>query len=211
LHLDVLQQMGSGSFVTATFGLGIGDHGRFDATFIECGAALSRVDLQLALRGRSAQARLAGLMLPRRGQHFDHHVQLDHRGIAGVSDQLFKGLVASGGRAVFSGQVSVAADAFDCSADQLSRGLLLGDDAEFDARPQLLISTDAVTASHGTSCGDLDGEALFFLRSRGLDEAAARRMLAQAFGAEVIDRCGVEEFRKAALEAVGQVARIRVS
>ena len=138
------------------------------------------------------------------GQHHDHHVHVRHGASETHSDQLFKGLVGRKGRSVFSGCVEVCEGAQGCSADQLSRGLLLGEGAEFDARPQLLISYDAVEASHGSSCGAMDEDALFFLRSRGLSQSDARLLMAQAFAGEVHELVATSDWVERSQAALAQ-------
>ena len=205
LSFCLLQDQGQSGFATTTFAARLGLDTRFDGVWLDCGAHLARHDVQIDLAEQGAEANLAGLMLPRSGQHHDHHIHVRHGASNTRSNQLFKGLVAAKGRSVFSGCVEVCEGAQGCSADQLSRGLLLGDGAEFDARPQLLISYDAVEASHGTSCGAMDEDVLFFLRSRGLDAEAAKALLAQGFAGEVLECSSVDDFNERALAALRRV------
>lgn len=137
--------------------------------------------------GEDASVRLAGLSLAEANEHADYHLDLHHKAARGRSAQCFRGLVNKGGRVVMSGKVTVGASADGSDANQSLRGLLLEPGAEWDARPQLEIYTDDVSAAHGATVGNLDPEALFFLRSRGLDELVGRRMLAAAFAREIPD------------------------
>ncbi len=205
LSLCLLQDQGGSGFATTTVAARIAACATLAGVWLDCGGQLARHDVQVDLAEQGAQADLAGLMLPRADQHQDHHIHVRHGASNTTSSQLFKALVASKGRSVFSGCVEVCEGAQGCTADQLSRGLLLGDGAEFDARPQLLISYDAVEASHGTSCGAMDEDALFFMRSRGLDDAEARALLAQGFAGEVLEQSGANEFNTRALKAVEQL------
>ena len=202
LRLNVFQDHGDQSWLTATWAAKVAQDASFDAVWVDQGAALSRHDIQVALNEPGAQTQLSGLMVPRSGQHHDQHVHVCHGASSTTSRQLFKGLVAAGGRSVFSGCVEVLEAAESCCADQLSRGLLLGHGAEFDARPQLLINVDAVEASHGTSCGAMDEAALFFLRSRGLDAEAAKHLLAEAFAGEVLEQLDDEALVQRGLDTV---------
>jgi Fe-S cluster assembly protein SufD len=154
---------------------------------VDLGAGLARRDLAIDLAEPGATCAFAGLMAPQAGEHVDHHLTVRHGAPHCRSAQQVRGIVSPTGRAVFTGRVVVAEGASGTVAEQLSRGLLLGDGAEFDSRPQLEIFTDDVVASHGSTCGQLDREALFFLRSRGLAEDQARALLAEAFGGAVID------------------------
>ena len=194
LRLTVLQDQSTIGFATTTLAARVGRDASFDGVWLDCGAQIARHDVQVDLVDSGATTKLSGLMLPRPGQHHDHHVHIRHSASNTHSDQLFKSLVAAKGRSVFSGCVEVCEGAQGCSADQLSRALLMGDGAEFDARPQLLISYDAVEASHGSSCGAMDDDALFFLRSRGLDPDEARYLMAQAFAGEVHERSSASDF-----------------
>jgi Fe-S cluster assembly protein SufD len=211
LRLQVFQDHGDQGWLTATWAAKVARDARFDAVWVDQGAALSRHDIQVALNEPGAQTHLSGLMVPRSGQHHDHHVHVCHGAQSTTSRQLFKGLVGAGARSVFSGCVEVLEGAESCCADQLSRGLLLGHGAEFDARPQLLISVDAVEASHGTSCGAMDEEALFFLRSRGLDAEAAKHLLAEAFAGEVLEQLGDEGLVQRGLDTVRGCLAMRPS
>ena len=194
LRLTVLQDQSTIGFATTTLAARVGRDATFDGVWFDCGAQMARHDVQIDLVDSGATTKLSGLMLPRPGQHHDHHVHIRHSASNTHSDQLFKSLVAAKGRSVFSGCVEVCEGSQGCSADQLSRALLMGDGAEFDARPQLLISYDAVEASHGSSCGAMDDNALFFLRSRGLDPDEARFLMAQAFAGEVHERSAASDF-----------------
>ncbi|MBF93729.1 MAG: hypothetical protein CMH58_01020 [Myxococcales bacterium] len=138
--------------------------------------------------GSDATVRVAGLSLPQQDEHVDYHLDLHHRAANGQSFQNFRGLVDTGGQAVVSGKVTVTESGVGSDAQQSLRGLLLGPWAEWDARPQLEIYTDDVTASHGATVGNFDPDALFFLRSRGLDEVVSRRLLAGAFAREIAEQ-----------------------
>jgi hypothetical protein len=199
LSFVLLQDQSRNGLTTSTFAARLGKNAKFDGVWLDCGAAMARHDVQIDLAEEGASAHLAGLMLSRPNQHHDQHVHVRHSASNTHSKQIFKGLVATKGRSVFSGCVEVCAGAEGCSADQLSRGLLLGEGAEFDARPQLLISYDAVEASHGSSCGAMDDNALFFLRSRGLDREAAKALLAQGFAGEVLESSATGDFNDRAV------------
>jgi Fe-S cluster assembly protein SufD len=202
LDLSVSQAMSSESYVTATWAFRLAKKANLHAVWMDFGAALARHDLQVDLAEPQARAELAGLMLPKLGQHHDQHLTLYHGASDTHSQQLFKGLVGARGRSVFSGRVEIKEGAAGCSSHQLCRGILLGDGAEFDARPQLLICIDAVEASHGASCGAMDEKSMFFLRSRGLDELAAKQLLAEAFAGEVIELLSDSSRSESALESV---------
>jgi Fe-S cluster assembly protein SufD len=122
-----------------------------------------------------------------RAQHADHHVLVDHVAPRCTSRQTFRSLLDRKGRGVFTGRVVVRPGAVGTDSAQLHRALLLSDDAVANARPQLEIDNDDVKCAHGVAVGSLDAEALFYLRQRGLDPAAARALLTAAFAREIVE------------------------
>jgi Fe-S cluster assembly protein SufD len=172
---------------TQALGLRQGRDSSYRGWAIDLGASLARRDVSIELAEPGASCAYFGLLVPRAKEHVDHHLTVHHRAPHCRSEQQVRSIVAPGGRAIFTGRVIVAEGASGTAADQMSRGLLLGEGAEFDSRPQLEIYTDDVVASHGSTCGQLDEHAVFFLRSRGLAETQARTLLAEAFGAAVLD------------------------
>jgi Fe-S cluster assembly protein SufD len=159
------------------------------------GARLSRRDLYCALAGNGATAELDGLFVAAPRAHTDHHLRVEHAVPHTRSRIDYRGLADAHGRGVFSGKVIVQRDAQRTDAHQSSRNLLLAPQAEIDTRPELEIYADDVKCSHGATVGQLDAEAIFYLRSRGLDEAQARAVLSYAFAEPVIERCGLEAVR----------------
>jgi Fe-S cluster assembly protein SufD len=134
-----------------------------------------------------ASSDLKGLYLAGDKQLIDYHLDVDHGVGHCASRESFKGIVFGKGRAVFDGRVRVAPDAQKTDAHLSNRNLLLSESAEVDTKPQLEILADDVKCSHGTTVGQIEPEALFYLRSRGISEAAARRMLCLGFAGEIID------------------------
>jgi Fe-S cluster assembly protein SufD len=156
-----------------------------DATYTQyelaLGAALSRVATHVALRGRGATATLQGLIMPNGSQHLDTFTCIEHVAGHTTSHELYRGIAAGRGRAVFRGKVIVRPDAQHIDAQQSTRNLLLSPTAEIDTRPELEIYANDVKCSHGATIGQLDAAALFYLRSRGLSESDARTVLIRAF------------------------------
>jgi Fe-S cluster assembly protein SufD len=150
------------------------------------GAALARNEIDIALAATQAEARLSGASLARGKQHLDTTVRIEHAQPMGSSSQAFRSVVDGHARAVFQGRIRVAPDAQKTDAQQISRSLLLSPAASADTKPELEILADDVKCSHGAAVGDLDREALFYLRARGLSEADARRILIDAFVGELI-------------------------
>jgi Fe-S cluster assembly protein SufD len=152
------------------------------------GARLSRHDLSVELAAEGAGCALNGLSFLSGSQHADHHTFIDHAVPHGSSDQLYKGVYAGRSRGVFTGKVAVRENAQKTIAHQKNRNLLLSRDALVDTQPQLEIRADDVRCTHGATIGQLDDDQLFYLRSRAIGEADARRMLTAAFAAEIVDR-----------------------
>ena len=160
----------------------------FAATCITTGASLARTDARARLGAAGANVRLDGLILVDEDQHADHLTHVDHAEPRGTSRQLYKGVLADRASVGFSGKVLVHPHAQKTSAEQANHNLLLSDEARADAKPQLEIYADDVKCSHGATVGQLDPTALFYLRSRGLSERAARRLLLRAFAGEICQR-----------------------
>ena len=181
-----LQLEGAGATHLAHFHASVARDGRFASTAVSLGAALARHDVVATLAGPGAECRLDALYAAV-DQHVDNRSTVDHRAPHTASRELYKGVLAGKSRGIFSGRVTVRPAAQKTDAQQRNANLLLSGDAEVDSKPQLEIEADDVKCSHGSTIGQLDAEALFYLRSRGLGEPDARSMLTRAFAAEIID------------------------
>jgi Fe-S cluster assembly protein SufD len=172
----------------------VADGARFTLRDAQLGGSLARLDLEVALAGRAAATELTGVFLADGSRHLDTHARVGHRAIETTSLQDYRGIAANRGRGVFNGKAVVHAGAQKSNARQVNRNLLLTPGAEIDAKPDLEIYADDVQCSHGTTTGQLDPGALFYLRSRGLDEAEARSALTRAFAGPVLARVDLAEF-----------------
>ncbi len=152
------------------------------------GARLARNQIEALLEGEGARLALDGAYALAGRQHGDHTSRIEHRAPATASRQIYKGALGGRARGVFQGHIVVEPGAQKTDGQQINRALLLSDRAEIDAKPVLEIHADDVQCSHGATAGDLDPEALFYLRSRGVPEPAARGLLVRAFLGEVLDR-----------------------
>jgi Fe-S cluster assembly protein SufD len=165
---------------------------RDNAAFVmrdsQLGAALARLDTNVSLDGRAAATEITGVFLADGSRHLDSHVHVGHRAIETVSLQDYRGIAANKGRGVFNGKAVVHVGAQKSNARQVNRNLLLTPGAEIDTKPDLEIYADDVQCSHGTTTGQLDPNALFYLRSRGLSEPEARSALTRAFAGAVLAR-----------------------
>ena len=160
------------------------------------GGAIVRNDIQAYLGGEGVECTLNGLYLARGKQLVDHHMWVDHAMPHCHSYELFKGILEDQSRAVFNGRIMVHQDAQKTDAKQSSQHLLLSDSAIAHSNPQLEIYADDVRCTHGSTTGHLDDEAVFYLRSRGIGEEAAKSLLTYAFAGEVLDEFRLETVRK---------------
>lgn len=144
--------------------------------------------LNISLDGQHIEANLNGFYMPRRKQFVDNHTKVDHRQPHCNSNELYKGVLNDQSTGVFNGKVYVQIDAQKTIAFQKCANILLSDDAQMNTKPELEIYADDVKCSHGTTTGQLDEEALFYLKSRGLGEENARRLLTTAFIGDVISK-----------------------
>src|SRR5690606_2522952 len=160
----------------------------FASHSLSFGARLARNDIGTRLEGEGCDALLNGLFHVDGKRHVDHHTRLDHAFPRGTSREFYRGILDGNARGVFTGRILVAPGAVKTDAEQRSDNLLLSRLAEADARPELEIYNDDVKCAHGATVGQIDDDALFYLRSRGLDATHARQVLTYAFAAEVLER-----------------------
>lgn len=182
---------------------------RYHAHFANFGARLSRFDIAVALEGEGAEARLSGVSVLANDTHADVTTHVIHSVGYTQSTQLFKYAAGDHSRAVYQGRVTVREGANGSDSRQTAKGILLGQRAEIDLKPELIIFADDVKCAHGATVGDLEAEQLFYLRTRGIPEAEARNVLIRAFledaVLEIADeaiRAGVWNAVEAALSAV---------
>ena len=159
------------------------------------GAKLARNDLHVLLDAPGSSCILNGLYFTSGEQHIDNHINIDHAKPHTSSDQYFKGILADNSRAVFSGRVVIQKDAQKSYARQADKNLILSDGARVNTKPSLEIYADDVQASHGATAGAVAEDALFYMRSRGLDEETSRRFLVHGFASEIVDRVKLRPLR----------------
>ena len=159
------------------------------------GGALVRNDINTVLAGEGVECTLNGLFLTTGHQQVDNHTRIDHAKPHGASREFYKGILAGRSRGVFNGRIIVRPDAQKTDSKQTNKNLLLSEEALMDSRPQLEIYADDVKCTHGATIGQLDEDALFYLRSRGMDSKAAHALLVQAFAGDVTHRARVEPVR----------------
>jgi Fe-S cluster assembly protein SufD len=152
------------------------------------GGALARHDIGAVMGGPGGRLILNGLYLLADAQHADHHTTIDHAADHCESHEYFNGVLDDKSRGVFTGRIIVRPGAQKTDSKQTNNNLLLSADAHADSQPQLEIYADDVKCTHGSTVGPLDPRALFYLRSRGVGEHEARRLLTYGFAAEILGR-----------------------
>ncbi|HWX55622.1 MAG TPA: Fe-S cluster assembly protein SufD [Verrucomicrobiae bacterium] len=152
------------------------------------GGALVRNNVHPVLAGEGGECLINGLFIGVGRQHLDNYMLVEHASPHCGSRQFYNGILSGQSHGVFHGRIIVHKDAQKTDAKQTNRNLLLSDDAQIDTKPQLEIYADDVKCTHGATIGKLEAEALFYARSRGLDEASARHLLLLAFANECLDR-----------------------
>jgi Fe-S cluster assembly protein SufD len=155
---------------------------------VSFGGSLVRNDVNVVLDGEGAECTLNGLYLGDRRRLIDNHTTIDHARPNCGSREIYKGILGDHARAVFNGKIVVRPAAQKTDAKQTNKALLLSEDAQINTKPQLEIFADDVKCTHGAAIGQIDDEAMFYLRARGLSERDARRLLIRAFAGEVLRR-----------------------
>ena len=174
----------------------VGRDARFQSSGFDLGGGLIRNDMIIDISNPGADVSFDGLYLAGDGQHIDNHTRVDHRVGPATSRQEYRGILNGKCRCIWNGKAIVHEGADGTDADQANHNLLLSDKAEIDAKPELEIYTDDVKCSHGTTVGQLDETALFYLRSRGLDKQHAAQIMTHAFAAGLVGRAPVEVARE---------------
>lgn len=167
----------------------------FKSLAFTAGAGLARIDLEVLLAEPGSSANLKGLYVTAGKQHIDHLVNIDHAAPHAMSRLYYKGILDEQSRAVFGGMVMVRKGADKTDAHQEDKNLLLSHEAEADSKPSLEIYADDVKAGHGATAGAIADEALFYLRSRGIDEETAWQFLVRGFATEILDTVTIETLR----------------
>ncbi len=163
---------------------------------ISLGGALVRNQVNALLNGEGAEATLNGFYLVNGTQHVDNHTSIDHAKPRCSSHELYKGILDGRSRAVFNGRIIVRPDAQKTDSKQTNKNLILSEDALVNTNPQLEIYANDVKCTHGATIGQLDAEALFYIRSRGIDLESARHTLTYAFAGDFIQKLKIEPLRK---------------
>ena len=195
-----MQQESLDAFHLASLHVHTSRSSRFSSHSFALGGKLVRNDVVAILDGEGGDCILNGLYLSDKERLIDNHTTIDHAKPHCGSHEVYKGILGGTSRAVFNGKIIVRQDAQKTDAKQTNRALLLTDGATINTKPQLEIFADDVKCTHGAAIGQLDDEAIFYLRARGMTYAEARDMLIHAFAGQVLDGVQLEPLR-VALEA----------
>jgi Fe-S cluster assembly protein SufD len=168
---------------------------RFSSHSISMGGALVRNDINAVLDGEGAECTLNGLYTLDGEQHEDNHTRIEHARPHCASHELYKGILDGNSTGVFNGKIYVHKDAQKTDAKQTNKNLLRSENASINTKPQLEIFADDVKCTHGATIGQLDEEAVFYLRARGIGEEEARNLLTCAFARDIIGRVKIEAIR----------------
>jgi Fe-S cluster assembly protein SufD len=168
---------------------------RYRGHFVNFGSRLARTELHIILQEDGAEAHLSGVSALGGETHADVTSHIEHAAGGTRSTQLFKNVAGGRSRAVYQGKITVREGANGSDSRQTAKALLMGLRAEADLKPELIIFADDVKCAHGAAVGDLDQESLFYLRSRGIPEREARRMLVRAFLEEAVAEIENENLR----------------
>jgi Fe-S cluster assembly protein SufD len=194
-----VQQESFAAFHIASMHVHAARSANFSSHSFSLGGRLARNDANALLDGEGAECTLNGLYLADGDRLIDNHTSIDHAKAHCPSHEIYKGILGGRARAVFNGKIVVRQDAQKTDAKQTNRALLLSDEAMINTKPQLEIFADDVKCTHGAAIGQLDEDAIFYLRARGLTYFEARDMLIHAFAGDILDRVKIAPLR-AALE-----------
>jgi len=195
LDLTKVQRESPQAFHFESLDVRVGRGAAFTHHSISLGARLASNDFDVTLEGEGAECSLFGLYEVAGQQHVDHHTTIDHAKPNCTSRELYKGVLDGRARAVFDGRIIVRPDAQKTSAMQTNKNLLISKEALVHTKPQLEIFANDVKCKHGATIGQLDADVLFYLRSRGIGLAEARRLLIHAFASEIIDTVKADAVR----------------
>lgn len=176
----------------------------FDTNTITLNGEWIRNNLNIILDAENCESHLNGLFITNGNHHVDNHTLVDHRKPNCQSNQLYKGILDEKSTGIFNGKIFVRRDAQKTNAYQSSKNILMSDDATINTKPQLEIYADDVKCSHGSTTGQLNEDAMFYLRSRGLSENSAKNLLLFAFAGDVIEKIQIEPVRIYLEELVNQ-------
>lgn len=191
----VLQQEGKDAYHVGTVEAELSRQCTLAAHCITLAGSLVRNDVRVVLNGEGSECSLNGLYVLDAKQHVDNHTEIEHCMPHAKSHELYKGILSGHARGVFNGKILVHKDAQKSDARQTNKNLLLSANALVNTKPQLEIHADDVKCSHGSTVGQLDRDALFYLRTRGIGMREAQSLLSYAFASEVVSKVKIASLR----------------
>lgn len=195
VHHYLLDRESDKAFNISTLSVQQEKQSRFESHSALLGGAIVRNNVEVTLNGPGCDSLVNGLYLPRGAQHMDNHMRVIHAAPHCGSRQFYKGVLSDKAGGVFTGRIVVHEGAIKTDAKQTNRNLLLSDEAHVDTQPQLEIYADDVKCTHGATIGQIDTEAMFYFRARGISEDVAQALLIYAFAHESLERMTLEPVR----------------
>ncbi|MCK5825142.1 MAG: Fe-S cluster assembly protein SufD [Ichthyobacteriaceae bacterium] len=189
------------------------DQNRYSNAYVDTfafGGNVTRNNLSFLLNGENAVANLDGISLLNKNQHVDNFTFVDHRVPNCDSNELYKGIYDDKSKGVFTGKVMIRKDAQNTKGDQQNNNILLSENAQINAKPQMEIYADDVKAAHGCTIGQLDDDALFFMRQRCIPLKEAKAMLMYAFASEALKNVKVEELKTQINKQIAQKLGVNI-
>jgi Fe-S cluster assembly protein SufD len=206
-HVKLQAEAATAFHLASTF-VRLGRAATFTSYALSFGGRIARNDVVATLDGDGAECTLDGLYVVDGDALVDTHTTIDHAKPHCPSHELYKGILAGRARAVFNGKIIVRPDAQKTDAKQTNKALLLTDTAQVNTKPQLEIFADDVKCTHGAAIGQIDEDALFYLRARGIGVLEARNLLIHAFAGEVLDGIKVPDVRATAMRLMEEKLRL---
>jgi Fe-S cluster assembly protein SufD len=176
----------------------------FKITTVTASGTWVRNELSIRIEGQYCESFLSGAYFPKQDQMIDNHTFVDHQVANCYSNELYKGVLFDNGKGVFNGKVYVHIDAQKTNAYQSNANIMMSDNASMFTKPELEIYADDVKCSHGSTTGQFNEEALFYLRARGLSEESAKRLLVSAFTSDVMNRISIPSWKEYVLATLIQ-------
>ena len=176
----------------------------FKITTVTASGTWVRNELNIRIEGQHCETFLSGAYFPKQDQLIDNHTFVDHQVANCYSNELYKGVLFDNGKGVFNGKVYVHVDAQKTNAYQSNANIMMSDNASMFTKPELEIYADDVKCSHGSTTGQFNEEALFYLRARGLSEESAKRLLVSAFTSDVMNRISIPSWKEYVLATLIQ-------
>lgn len=196
LNIYKIQQESENNFLITQDDIFQEEDSRFNIVTMSVEGGWIRNNLNIVMAGHNGESHLSGFSLPRNKDLVDNHTFVDHRVAHCNSNEIYKNILSDFGTGVFNGKVFVREDAQKTNAYQNNANILMSENAQMNTKPELEIYADDVKCSHGTTTGQIDKNALFYLKSRGLGEENAIKLLTAAFINDVLDKVHIEPLKQ---------------